>query len=71
MISFNVNIPDNKQHFFVEFLELIGAKYEKKQEDFILTEEQKKLLDERLNEPKDSFVPAREQLSKVRKKYGL
>ncbi|MFK7115675.1 hypothetical protein [Flavobacterium oreochromis] len=72
MISYNVNIPDNKQHFFLEFLELIGAKYEKKQEeDFTLTEEQKKILDARLNEPKTSFMPAREQLSQLREKYGL
>ena len=71
MISFNVNIPESKHHFFVEFLELIGAKYERKQEESDLTEEQKKILDERLNESKASFVPARESLNHIRKKYGL
>lgn len=30
MISYNVSIPDEKQSFFQEFLESIGANYEKK-----------------------------------------
>ena len=41
MTTYNVSIPDNKDSFFREFLELIGAKYEKKQDTFELSDEQK------------------------------
>ena len=71
MISYNVSIPDEKQSFFQEFLEIIGADYEKKQNDFELSEEQKKTLDERLKSEKKDFVPAREALNKLRQKYEL
>lgn len=71
MISYNVSIPDEKQSFFQEFLEIIGADYEKKQDDFELSEEQKKTLDERLKSDKKDFVPAREALNKLRQKYEL
>ncbi|MFC0343964.1 hypothetical protein [Epilithonimonas hispanica] len=71
MISYNVTIPDEKQSFFQEFLEIIGADYEKKQNDFQLSSEQKKILDERLKSDKKDFVPAREALNKLRQKYEL
>lgn len=71
MISYNVSIPENKQEFFQEFLELIGANYEKNKDDFSISKEQKKILDERLKEDKTNFVSARESLSQLRTKYGL
>ena len=71
MITYNVAIPDNKQQFFQEFLELIGANYEKNNQDYFITDEQKKILDQRLKEDKTSFVSARESLSQLREKYGL
>jgi hypothetical protein len=71
MTTYKVIIPDNKQQFFQEFLELIGANYEKNNQDFFITEEQKKILDERLIEDKTSFISARESLSQLREKYGL
>ncbi|MDQ5929933.1 MAG: hypothetical protein QG594_1715 [Bacteroidota bacterium] len=71
MISYNVSIPDNKQQFFQEFLELIGADYEKNNQDFSINNEQKKILDERLKEDKTNFISARESLSQLRIKHGL
>lgn len=71
MITYNVLIPDNKQQFFQEFLELIGANYEKNNEEFFISDEQKKILDERLKEDKTNFVSAREALSQLRKKHGV
>ena len=71
MISYNVSIPEEKQSFFQEFLEIIGADYEKKQDDFKLSNVQKKVLDERLKSEKKDFVPAREALNKLRQKYEL
>jgi len=71
MILYNVAIPENKQQFFQEFLELIGANYEKENQDFFITDQQKKILDERLKEDKTSFISARASLSQLREKYDL
>jgi hypothetical protein len=71
MITYNVVIPENKQQFFQEFLELIGADFEKSNQDFYITDQQKEILDERLKEDKSSFISARESLSELRGKYDL
>ncbi len=72
MTTYNVSIPDNKNSFFLEFLELIGAQYKKEKEDsFEFSEQQKKILDERLKADKKDFIPARESINKLREKYGL
>lgn len=71
MVLYNVSVPENKQSFFQEFLDLIGADYEKNQNDFKLTKEQKKILDQRLKEDKSTFVSARESLNKLREKYEI
>jgi hypothetical protein len=71
MISYHVNIPDSKQNSFQDFLESIGATFEKKEEELYLTDQQKRILDERLKLPKSSFIPARESLNKLKKKYEI
>jgi ABC-type transporter MlaC component len=71
MITYNVLIPDNKQQFFQEFLELIGADYQQNNQEFFISDEQKKILDERLKEDKTNFISARESLNQLRKEYGL
>lgn len=71
MISFKVSIPDEKQCFFQKFLESSGAEYEKKQDDFKLSEEEKKVLDDRLRSDRKDLVPIREALHKLREKYEL
>lgn len=54
MTTYNVSIPDNKNSFFLELLDLLGAKYEKKQEKKEVLEETKKLLDKRLKDYKNN-----------------
>jgi hypothetical protein len=72
MVSYKVNVPESKQSFFQEFLDLIGAEYEKNQNaDFELSDAQKETLDQRLKSEKNEFVSARESLEKLRKTYGL
>lgn len=71
MISYSVTIPDAKQSFFQEFLEIMGADYKKNENDLQLSEQQKKILDERLKADKKDFIPAREALNKIRQKYEL
>ncbi len=72
MVSYKVNVPENKQSFFQEFMEMIGAEYEKNQNaDFELSDAQKETLDQRLKSEENEFVSARESLEKLRKTYGL
>lgn len=72
MTTYSVTVPEDKTAFFLEFLELLGAKYRKENEDFFeLTEEQKEILDERLEADKKDFISAREALNKLRQKYEL
>lgn len=54
MTTYNVSIPDNKNSFFLELLELIGAKYERKEENDVISEETKKMLDKRLKDYKSN-----------------
>jgi hypothetical protein len=44
---------------------------EEKEDSFEFSEQQKKILDERLKADKKDFIPAREAQSKLREKYGL
>ncbi len=71
MTTFNVTIPDDKTSFFLEFLELIGGRFEENFADFELNDDIKKMLDERLKTDKEEYLPAREALNKLKSKYGL
>jgi hypothetical protein len=54
MTTYNVSIPDSKNSFFLELLDLLGAKYEKKQEKKEILEETEELLDKRLKDYKNN-----------------
>lgn len=72
MTTYNVSIPDNKNSFFLEFLELIGAQYTKEKDDFFeLSEEQKKILESQDNLEISEYENSDEFLNKLRKEYGL
>nr|WP_314495791.1 hypothetical protein [uncultured Chryseobacterium sp.] len=72
MTTYNVSIPDNKNSFFLEFLELIGAQYKKEKDDFFeLSEEQKKILESQNNLEISEYESSDEVLNKLRKEYGL
>lgn len=72
MTTYNVSIPDNKNAFFLEFLELIGAQYEK-EPDFVfeLSDEQKKILDSQRELPLSDFQDNDEFLSELKKEHGV
>lgn len=40
-------------------------------DDFELSDEQKTILDERLKEPKENYIPMEKCLNDLKKKYGL
>lgn len=72
MITYNVSIPEDKQSFFQEFLELIGAQYKKEDEiDFELTQEQKQILLQQENISLDQCMDAEDFYKEMKKKYDL
>ncbi len=72
MTTFNVSIPDNKISFFQEFLDMIGARYEKTDDNgFVLSEEQKKILDSQDDVPLSEYQDNDEFLDELKKEYGL
>lgn len=72
MKTYNVSIPDNKNAFFLEFLELIGAQYKKEEEiDFKLTEEQKQQLLKQNEVSLEQCMDANEVYHQLKKKYDL
>ena len=42
-----------------------------KQDDFVLTDEMKEILNSRANEPIEDYLTSKESLSRIKKKYGL
>lgn len=72
MTTYNVSIPDDKNSFFLEFLELIGAQYKKENEDsFELSDEQKKILDNQANLDISEYQDNDGFLDELKKEYGL
>ncbi len=63
--SFKITLPDN---FNVDEVDVIILP---KQDDFILTEEMKAILDERAKEDVSTYITAEESINRLKKKYGL
>ena len=61
----NITLPDDFNGEEVEVIIL------PKQDDFVLTDEMKEILDTRLNEPAENYLTAEESLIKIKTKYGL
>lgn len=61
----NIILPDNFNADEVEVIIL------PKQDDFILTDEMKEILDSRANEPTEDYLTSEESLARIKKKYGL
>lgn len=72
MTTYNVSVPDNKKAFFLEFLELIGAQYEKESDlVFELSDEQKKILLEQENISLNECSDAEDFYKELKNKYEL
>lgn len=72
MTTYNVSVPENKKAFFLEFLELIGAQYEKESDlDFELSDEQKKILLDQENISLNECSDAEDFYKELKNKYDL
>ncbi|HLU80582.1 MAG TPA: hypothetical protein VK010_00780 [Flavobacteriaceae bacterium] len=63
-----INLPNG---FDADEVEVIVLAKEYDNEDFELSDEQKVILDERLKEPEENYIPMKECLDDLKKKYGL
>lgn len=66
-----IDLPEDFEAREVEVIVLSKDDDYKLPDDFELSDEQKAILDERLKEPKENYIPAEESIKRLRKKYGL
>lgn len=62
----NITLPDN---FTADEVEVII--FAKNENDFQITEDQIKLLDDRVNDPESEYIASAESLKKIKEKYGF
>lgn len=72
MTQIIINLNNKEEETFVEtFLKKMKISFEKNEDDFELTDEIRKIIDERLMEDENMYVDAEESLKKVSEKYGI
>ncbi len=63
-----INLPHD---FDADEVEVIILAKENDYNDFELSDEQKRMLDERAKEPDENYIPMKKCLDDLKKKYGL
>ncbi|WP_379967541.1 hypothetical protein [Epilithonimonas sp. UC225_85] len=73
MTQITIQLKDKEEETFVEtFLKKMKIRFEKNEDDdFELTDEMKRVIDEALKEDRSQFRDAFESLEEVSKKHGI
>ncbi len=73
MTQITIQLKNKEEETFVEtFLKKMKIRFEKNEDDdFELTDEMKRVIDERLLEDENTYVDAFESLKKISAKYGI
>ncbi|WP_415324406.1 hypothetical protein [Chryseobacterium sp. MMS23-Vi53] len=72
MTQIIINLNNKEEETFVEtFLKRMKISFEKNEDDFELTDEMKRVIDEALKQDKSTAVDGKESLKRIRAKYGL
>ena len=71
MTTFNVSVPEDKVSFFKEFLVLLGTDYTEYKDDFMLSEEQKAILDSIDKIPLSQYTSDADLYKKIDKDHGF
>ena len=72
MTQIIINLNNKEEETFVEtFLKKMKISFEKEEDDFELTDEMKRVIDERKAKNHKEFTPAREFLKKIKKEHGI
>ena len=69
MTQVTINIPDDELDFFLNLMKKFN--YSASENQFALTSEIKRILDERLNEDTETYIPNEELIADINKRYGL
>jgi len=72
MTQIIINLNNKEEETFVEtFLTKMKISFEKNEDDFELTDEMKKVIDQRKSKSHKEFTPARDFLKKIKKDHGI
>lgn len=72
MTQIIINLNNKEEETFVEtFLKRMKISFEKNEDDFELTDEMKRVIDEALEQDRSQSVDAFESLKKISEKYGI
>ena len=72
MTQIIINLSNKEEETFVEtFLKKMKISFEKNEDDFELTDEMKRMIDEALKQDRSTAVDGKESLKRIRAKYGL
>lgn len=72
MTQIIINLNNKEEETFVEtFLKKMKISFEKNEDDFELTDEMKKVIDDRKSKNHQEFTPARDFLRKIKEDHGI
>ncbi|WP_294243505.1 hypothetical protein [uncultured Chryseobacterium sp.] len=72
MSTITIHLKDKEEETFMEnLLKKMKIRFEKEEDDFELTEEMKRLIDERKAKNHTEFTTAKDFLQKLKKDHGI
>lgn len=72
MSTITIHFKNKEEETFMEnLLQKMRISFEKNEEDFELTEEMKKAINQALKQDRSKAVDGKESLKRIRAKYGL
>lgn len=72
MSTITIHLKDKEEETLMEnLLKKMKISFEKNEDDFELTDEMKKVIDERKAKSHKEFTPARDFLKKLKKDHGI
>ncbi|WP_326981387.1 hypothetical protein VUJ46_14120 [Chryseobacterium sp. MYb264] len=72
MSTITIHLKDKEEETLMEnLLKRMKISFEKNEDDFELTDEMKRVIDEALKQDRSTAVDGKESLKRIRAKYGL
>ncbi|WP_294271218.1 hypothetical protein [uncultured Chryseobacterium sp.] len=72
MGTITIHLKNKEEETFMEnLLQRMKISFEKNEDDFELTDEMKRVIDEALKQDRSKAVDGKESLKRIRAKYGL
>lgn len=72
MSTITIHLKDKEEETLIQnLLQKMKISFEKDEDDFVLSDEMKKVIDDRKAKNHQEFTPAREFLKKIKKEYGI